>query len=137
MLTGSWKRGIDQKNRLVVPAELRDAFFMGGYASDQGSYVGLFPAQEFRDFVARIQRDVESKIVDRKLLRTVASNAYPFNLDTAGRVLIPATLRDRLPSDRDLVIVGSITHLALYDPEHLDDATLGAEDLSQALENYL
>lgn len=136
MLIGTHSRGIDPKNRLVIPPDMREAFIGGGYISDQGRYVGLFPAQEFRDFVARIQHDVEAKVVSRKLLQRVGASSHAFGLDTAGRVLLPANLRGLLPSGGDVLLAGAFSHVAVWDPTQYEAQDMPRDDFADQLEAY-
>ena len=53
MLAGSYDHRIDSKSRLVLPSAARPAFANGGFASDQGGYIGLFPTQEWQEFIAK------------------------------------------------------------------------------------
>ena len=136
MLVGTHSSGIDPKNRLVIPPDFRDAFVGGGYVSDQGNYVALFPSQEFREFVVRIQRDIEAKVVGRSLLRTVTANSYPFTLDSAHRVLLPAPLRQHLPEDGNVLLVGASTHVGVWDPERVGGGQMSREELAGELDAY-
>lgn len=114
------------------------AFFVdGGYLSDQGDYVGLFPSSEFRDFLGKIKQQVESGISPRRLLQVMAGGAFPVSLDSAGRVLLPAQYRERFSADGDVHMVGSYTHLCLYRPENWASQVDEVGDLSQYLDHLL
>lgn len=112
---------------------MRAFFADGGYVSDQGDYVGLFPSAEFRDFLGKIKQQVEDGIRPRALLQVVAGGAFPVSLDSAGRVLLPGQYRDRFSADGDVQMVGSVTHLCLYRP----DAWTGQVDLVGDLGQHL
>lgn len=135
MLAGSYDHRIDSKSRLVLPAAARPAFANGGYASAQGLYVGLFPTQEWQEFMAKLRRDVEAGLKKRKLLQVVSGNAFPIAPDGAGRVLLPPKLRDRF--DDEVTLIGSETHLAVYRPEDWIAVEAEVGDLADELEHFL
>lgn len=134
MLTGSWKRGIDAKNRVVIPAEIRSYFAAGGYVSDQGNHVGIFPAAAFDELVADIKKRVDAGLVDRRALRSVTSRSFEFSLDTAGRVLLPAYIRGLFPADGELELVGCDDYAGLFTSDDLVDHTLDRDAVAQMLD---
>jgi MraZ protein len=135
VLAGSYDHRIDSKSRLVLPAAARPAFANGGFVSDQGNYVGLFPTQEWQEFVAKLRREVEAGTTPRRVFQVVSGRAFPIAPDGAGRVLLPPKLRARF--DDEVTLIGSETHLAVYRPEEWASVEEGVGDLADYLEHLL
>ena len=135
MLAGSSDHRIDSQPSLVVPSAARPAFANGGFASDQGGYIGLFPTQEWQEFIAKLRRRVEDGTTPRKVFQKVSGNSFPISPDGAGRVLLPAKLRQRFADE--VTLIGSETHLAVYRPEDWTAVDDEVGDLADYLEHLL
>ena len=98
MLAGSYDHRIDSKSRLVLPSAARPAFANGGFASDQGGYIGLFPTQEWQEFIAKLRRRVEDGTTPRKVFQKVSGNSFPISPDGACLLYTSPSPRDRTRS---------------------------------------
>ncbi|WP_432786700.1 Transcriptional regulator MraZ [Oligella sp. MSHR50489EDL] len=67
--------------------------------------------------------------------RTLLGNAFDVDIDKAGRVLIPAQLRERASLDKDVVLVGMGRHFDLWDAAKYEQ--LVAIDLEAGLPDDL
>lgn len=118
MFVGTWKRTLDEKWRLPLPADLlapdfpgdRDTFYV---APGQGCLV-LFSSHTFSKVAEQLSGRNALKHPD--LRRRFYGSTYPRQKDKSGRIQIPEPLRDRsgLPVKGEVVIVGTGPYAELW-----------------------
>ncbi len=116
MLLGEYEHTIDEKNRLTLPAKVRESF-ADGVVVTRGMD-GCLNAYPRRDW----QRLVESRLgaLDplsseaRRLERYFFSAAADAEVDRQGRIMIPAQLVEYAKLDRDVVIAGVRDRLEIW-----------------------
>lgn len=103
---------IDGKGRMVLPSAYRDAFTDGGFLTWLGDYAALFTVEGWE----RYRRKLElSGSFPRQQLQVVLSFVSPFTPDTQHRIAVNPRLRNQVGLTRDVTIVGSSSHAAIYD----------------------
>ena len=139
MLLGTYEHTIDDKNRLTLPARLRESF-ADGIVVTRGIERCL-DAYRREDWV----RHVESRLATldplsketRKLQRLLFSGASEAQLDKQGRVMISAPLIEHAGLARDVVVVGIRDHLEIWDRDawrrELAEVEGSAEDVAERL----
>ena len=108
---GEYEHTIDGKGRVVLPALFRGEFSAGGFTALVGPYVGVFTPGEWNRYLRRLE---DSGEFDRFDLQTLYSLASPFTPDGQHRIMVNQLLREQLHLDREVTIVGTRTHLAIY-----------------------
>ena len=103
---------IDAKGRLVLPASLRRAFEDGGMLTFWNNYAALFTRESWTRQRGLIEESGEFTPVERQYLWSMAS---PFLADSQHRIIIGQRLRQRARLGKDVTIVGSVSHVAIYD----------------------
>jgi MraZ protein len=126
-LYDQFEHTIDGKGRLVLPAPYRAAFAEGGFLSFLGRYAALFVPDEWERYRNRLERSGE---FDRELFQYVLSFVTPFQPDSQNRIGIPPRLRQRVGLDREVTIVGSGSHAAIYPREAWSDLEARVETAS-------
>lgn len=116
VLLGEYPQRLDDKNRLTVPARLRDRFVDGivvtrgldgclwaftregwdGFQSEQSSRLDGFSRQA------------------RQMRRFFFAGAHVAEIDKQGRVAVPAPLMEHASLDREIVIAGNGEHLEIW-----------------------
>jgi len=114
---GQYQHSLDAKGRLILPAKYRSEFERGGYLSPNSEQcVALWTPGEFarqyqeRNEQSRISRE------DRALVRLWASNSSEVEFDKQGRFALNAKIRDYAQLDGDVLIVGALDHIELWNP---------------------
>jgi MraZ protein len=120
VLFGEYEISIDDKNRLVVPSDIRqsidpqrdgDAFFL---VVGQNDRPWLYPELYYEQLVSRDPGDVtpdESALAFDQMHFALASRLEP---DKQGRMLIPEKILRRTGIERDLTMIGVRDHLELW-----------------------
>jgi MraZ protein len=116
MLLGEHEHSLDDKNRLTLPAKLREQLGdsvvvtrgMDGclYVYARGSWDAL---------AARIGGLDSLSAASRQMQRHFFVNATAAELDKQGRMVIPAILLEREQIGRDVTVTGVGDHLEIWD----------------------
>ncbi len=102
---------IDGKGRLVLPSAYRDAFDDGGFLTLLGDNAALFTADGWEKYRRRLQMEGG---LSRNELRVIFGSASPFTPDSQHRIVIGARVRERVGLVKEVTIVGSGSHAAIY-----------------------
>jgi MraZ protein len=122
VLTGSFARTLDEKLRVAIPKELRDAARLsaGGvvYAAPgtDGS-LALYPEDSFSQLADRLSAGSPTAPDSRDFSRLFFAAARRLEVDGQGRVRIPVELATRAGLTKDAVLVGVRQHMELWDQE--------------------
>lgn len=123
LLSGTHECSLDDRNRLAIPARLRDGF-------DEGVVIAWWidpclvavPAPEWAPLIERTFGSMSVLDDDqRELSRFLLAGAYEQDLDKQGRVLLPAELREHAEITDRAKVIGSGDYLELWNPQTLDE----------------
>ncbi len=123
MFMGQFEHTIDTKGRTIVPVKYREELgeeFIVTWGADGCLY--LYPQTEWQEFVNQLKK-LPSNQNTRKIQRQFLSMAMEVTLDKQGRILIPAKLRTSANLEKDLVFIGMMNRVEIW-----DKSTLEAQD---------
>ncbi|QDQ86360.1 division/cell wall cluster transcriptional repressor MraZ [Alcaligenaceae bacterium SJ-26] len=134
---GSSALTLDAKGRMSIPARHRDALMAQAEGRltltrhpDGCLLVYPRPAWEFkREQIAAFPMSA------RPLQRLLLGNAQDVELDSAGRILVAAELRQAAGLEKDVMLMGLGSHFELWDAATL--AQREAEDLKNCMADAL
>lgn len=120
-LMGEYTHNLDQKNRLQIPAKMRtelgDSFVLT-VSSTRDRCLLAFTFEDWDD----VMEDLNSKEPTRETVnkrRWIYMNTDKIELDSQGRMTIPARFMERAGFKQEVYMLGCGTHLELWDPsEH-------------------
>jgi len=113
---GEYKHSIDAKGRLAIPAKLREE--LGAHFTVTKGLDGclaVYPDAEWEGLEQRIRSMPMSKA--RDLQRFFFSAAFDAELDSQGRILLPANLRKYAGLTKETVVIGAFNHAEIWDAE--------------------
>lgn len=124
--SGKYYYTIDEKGRLIMPAPFREIIssnyssklYITNAAFDKCLYI--FPYEEWirlEEKVRGLPRMLEEV---RFFMRRVIASAQEITMDKQGRLLIPAALREDAGIKGDVVVVGQIDKIELWDRKEWD-----------------
>ena len=124
LLTGTFKRSIDEKHRIAIPKRLREQFSPGStepgamYVAPgtDGSLV-LYTEEAFSRLADKLASVSPTGQDVRAFSRLFFSQAQRVELDGQGRIRIPHELVQLVSLGREAVLVGVRDHLELWDTE--------------------
>ncbi len=152
MFRGVFEASLDVKGRTSLPAKFRetlvetfgdDRFFItnsvpvpaDGGASCSG--LVIYPHSEWQDLEERLlKNDGFTSLQRDSIIRLIVAPAVPSSSDKLGRMLIPPSLRKNAGLERDIVFVGALKKIELWDGASWDKVTSRAQQVvldSQAI----
>lgn len=118
MLLGTFTPKLDDKGRVILPAKFRDEFESGLVMTrGQERCVYVFAQREFENLHERIREAPVTSKHARDYLRLFLSGASQEVPDKQHRVTVPPMLRDYAALDRDLIVIGALTRVEIWDAE--------------------
>ncbi|AFP29700.1 MULTISPECIES: division/cell wall cluster transcriptional repressor MraZ [Marinobacter] len=141
---GSHAINMDVKGRLAIPAKVREELIQicGGRfiltVADADRCLRLYPQSVWDELRPAIEALPNMSRAALRLQRLVLGNAAQMELDSAGRVLIPPTLRQYARLEKKLMLIGQGKKLELWSEEswnHLLDTPPDAEEMTDAMKD--
>jgi MraZ protein len=127
---GKYNYSLDPKGRIIVPAPLRDIIFKKYNNSKLyitnalfDKCLHLYPLEEWNRLEEKIQPLPKSEEAVKYFLRRVIASVLECELDKQGRVLIPVSLREDAGINGEVVIVGPLEKIEIWDKTGWDEVT--------------
>jgi MraZ protein len=123
LLTGTFARAIDDKQRIAIPKRVREELLRGDGDSlyitpgTDGS-LALYTEDVFANLAARLTAGSPAEQDVRAFSRLFYSQAQRVEFDTQGRIRIPTELAALASLQRDAVLLGVFDHLEIWDRTH-------------------
>jgi MraZ protein len=116
---GTFDYSLDAKNRLTVPAKLRGSLSDGAVLSMRiAGCIALWRREDYAEYVRSSLEALHPLSTERETLeRYLNGGAADVELDSAGRVMVPAFLVEHAKLDKDVVVMGVGQCLELWSPE--------------------
>ena len=114
---GHFDHSLDAKNRLTVPTKFR-AHFSSGIVLAKGlePCITLWTPEEFDGWTSSFLSNLNPVSAERrKLTRFFAGSSFDVELDSAGRVTLNAPLLAHARIEKEVVLVGNLDHLEVWD----------------------
>jgi len=136
---GQFNHNLDSKNRLIIPANYRkdlgDTFYLSK-GNDGAIY--LYPKETFEALIAKVLQLNRNKAEVRMYIHNLSSNAVEVSLDKMGRVQVPQFLKEMAAIEKECVIAGEFSHIAIFSKENFvafnDKSNLAFDDISEMIE---
>lgn len=118
---------VDEKGRVAIPAKMRKSMapesndtFVVTRGPDDDPCIYAYPLDEWKRMEERLGNLNQYSERDRFFLRTLLYWADELTLDKQYRVMIPKALVDFAKIDRTVLVIGSMDHIELWNPEIFD-----------------
>ncbi|HXY81972.1 MAG TPA: division/cell wall cluster transcriptional repressor MraZ [Gaiellaceae bacterium] len=117
MLLGEYEHTLDDKNRLTLPARVRQAFAEGIVVTrGMDGCLFAYTREAWESMVASRLATLNTLSKEgRRMQRFFFSGATETELDKQGRVGLPAALLEHAKLGRDVVVAGVHDHLEIWD----------------------
>lgn len=129
---GSHALNMDAKGRLAIPARVREGLdaVCGGRivltAHTEERCLLVYPEPQWQEILPKIEALPNFNKMARRAQRLLIGFATPLELDGAGRILVPPTLREYAGLEKKLLLIGQGRRLELWSEERwmrwLDEA---------------
>ena len=145
MFFGSYEYNVDEKGRVNIPPKFRNdigdkLYLIKGYEG----CISLYKEQDFQRYITNIQNLPYEKAKVRQHARILLQSVVELSIDKAGRVLIPTKTLKEYEIGRNVLVLGALDHLEIWDvekwkvykEENEKSFELDAEDLISNYENW-
>ena len=129
MFFGTYTPKLDDKGRLILPAKFRDQL-AGGLMVTRGQEHCLYvwPQDEIARITDRLREAPVSNKATRDYVRMFSSAASDETPDKQGRITIPPKLREWASLGKDVVVIGAMTRLEIWDETAWNSYSEGHEE---------
>ena len=147
MFRGSHDLTIDTKGRLAIPAKLREVLSRR-FKTDENepNWVVTLDSRKRLLFYPETEWEkVEQKLLNLNVngkpnlqlyQNLLLHNAETLEMDSAGRVLLPANLRRLVNFDKEVSLLGRVNRLELWDREQKQAETEAALSIDETELNF-
>ncbi len=115
MFVGTFEHSLDDKGRVVLPVTFRSHLAERGFASQFDNCLGVWTEEGFSDVAKRLTEKIREGLAPQDAMRAFSANAAEVKPDSQGRILLPQRLRDFAGLDRDVVVIGAIDRIEIWD----------------------
>ena len=123
--TGEYTNSLDQKNRLSVPVKYRkslDAANNKTFVICKGFDLNLllYPVEEWKVVEKQLISLSSIRDTHRNFIRNIVRHANYVRYDSQGRIAIPDILLKYSNINKDVLVIGMLKKIELWDPNTLD-----------------
>jgi MraZ protein len=143
--SGKYYYTIDPKGRVIIPSPFREIIFTNYstklYITNDvfDKCLHIYPQEEWSKLEEKVRPLPKSNGAIKFFMRRVIASAQEVELDKQGRILVPAAHREDAVLNTDIVIVGQIDKIELWDRREWDavndpsrvDKKVMAEELAE------
>jgi transcriptional regulator MraZ len=125
---GRYEHTIDDKGRVILPAKFRPSFEHGGYLTQHhDGCLALWTPEQFEVQMEQMHESARTGRNRRNLARFWAQASFESEIDRQGRMVVPARLREYADLHGDVLVLGAIDRVELWDPARWDEK-IGPEE---------
>lgn len=128
MFTGTHEHAIDDKGRVVVPAEFRTHLADGGYLGRFERNLGLWLPEQFSARVEDLKARAARGELSRDEVRTWLAASASVRLDGQHRIFLPAALRLHAGLEDQIVFTGGWSYLEIWNEARWRQVQLSGDD---------
>ena len=135
MFRGSHYHSVDDKGRVIIPLKFRSELGTNFVITKGlGGCLFVYREDEFASMEKKLMAQPALDMHTMKLQRWFSAEALETQVDSQGRVAIPANLRDFARIDEDVTIVGTGGRIEIWSRAGWDafNASLTDEDISRS-----
>jgi MraZ protein len=126
LFSGKYYYTVDPKGRVIIPAPFRE-IISNNYSTRLyitnapfERCLSIYPLEEWNKLQDVVKTKPKSDKAIKYFRRRVIASAIDIEIDKQGRVLIPAALREDARINTDVVIVGQLESIEIWDREEWD-----------------
>jgi len=135
MLMGEYSHTIDTKGRVIVPSKFRESLgevFIVTKGLD-GCLFG-YPESEWKTIEEKFRNIPLTTKDARKFSRFFFAGACDCEFDKQGRILLPQVLREHADLKKDVVIVGVMNRIEIWDKDRWNECNT-YDDMDEVAEH--
>ena len=117
MITGEFRCSLDEKGRLLIPARMRTEVLGNVVILTRGveNCLWLFPPEEWKTFSENLigstsMLQEQSRLIQRRMI----APAQETEIDKAGRIVVPQTLREYADLKKECLVLGLKKYMEVW-----------------------
>jgi MraZ protein len=122
---GEYAYSLDSKGRVNVPAKFRqslsddneDTFVI---ARGMDPCIWVYPLIQWQEIESNLRNLSSLSKINRTFVRNTARYASPSTYDKQGRIILTPSLIDYAGLDKDVLIIGMVNKIEIWDPGRLN-----------------
>jgi MraZ protein len=124
--SGKYYYSVDPKGRVIIPSPFREIisanYSMKLYITNDlfDKCLHIYPQEEWSKLEEKVRPLPKTQDEVKFFMRRVIASAQEIELDKQGRILIPAAHREDAGLQSEIVIVGQIDKIELWDRKEWD-----------------
>ncbi|MSP53543.1 MAG: transcriptional regulator MraZ [Gammaproteobacteria bacterium] len=122
MFRGLSSLNLDPKGRMALPTKYRDALKCSGNLivtiDPEQRCLLLYPFAQWQVIENKIAEFPSFNAAARRIQRLLVGHATELELDTNGRILLPAVLRDHALLDKKVMLLGQGNRFEIWGEKH-------------------
>ncbi len=119
---GRFEHALDDKGRVILPAKFRSSFAEGGFLTQHhDGCLALWTPDQFDIQLQERQERASSNRQERNMARFWSSTSTELDLDRQGRIAIPAGQRTFADLQGDVLVLGAIDRVELWNPARWEE----------------
>jgi MraZ protein len=127
--TGEFRHSIDAKGRLIVPSSLRERLGSDIHLSRWlDASIAIWSVEGWDKIVAQLESQARRDKNIRRFVRQFTSSASPEEIDKQGRVQVSQNLKQLAGIEKDIVVIGALDHVEIWDPQRWDEHVADTDD---------
>ena len=136
MFMDEYNHTIDAKGRLIIPAKFREPLgeeFVLTRGLDGCLYI--YPMDEWNAFEEKLRALPLTNKNARTFTRFFVAGATNCELDKQGRILLPPVLREYANLTKDVVLVGVLSRVEIWDKDRWQENTYDEDEMDEIAEH--
>ena len=117
---GEYRHVIDAKNRLFIPAKLREDLGESFYVTRKITEhcLAIYAEEEWQNFSSKLNSLPDSKV--GRIKQFIFSKTAQLSPDSHGRILLPANLVEYAKLEKNVVVAGVGDHIQIWNEADWD-----------------
>jgi MraZ protein len=128
VFVGTFEHSLDDKGRVVLPSTFRSHLADKGFISQLDSCLGLWTDDGFAEVAERLTEKIRDGQAPQEAMRAFAANAHEVRPDSQGRITIPQRLREFAHLEREVVVIGAIGRIEIWDAPRWQEISATADE---------
>lgn len=139
MFIGKYYHTLEDSRRLSLPKKFRLEHQNWVITRGLDGSLFLFTAESFAQEIEKLEARTFTKKINRDFIRLMTNEAHQLQHDANGRIQLPEYLTDFAQLNKQVVIVGSLSRIEIWDRDlyhtYLETIEDKAEEISEQLED--
>ena len=134
---GEYSYSLDSKGRINMPAKFRQVLSKDNkntFVMTRGmdACVWVYPLNQWLEIEKSLRSLSSLSKIHRTFVRNTARYATPSTYDKQGRITIPPSLVDYAGLDKDVLIIGMVNKMEIWDTKNLEKTEKDALEIDLA-----